>query len=77
MQPDFQSEIDEQEIMSVTGHHSIGAVRIYEEISCDQNEQLRGHLQIEVCMLNIIVMIRGGGGVEGIIILTQMNRNET
>lgn len=35
----FQSGIDEQQIMSVTGHCSIDAVRVYKEMSNDQEEQ--------------------------------------
>ena len=36
----FQSGIDEQEIMAITGHRSTDGVRVYKEISHEQEHQL-------------------------------------
>lgn len=36
----FQNGVDEQQIMSITGHRSVGGVRVYKEISHEQQEQL-------------------------------------
>ena len=44
----FQSGIDEQQIMSVTGHRSIDAVRVYKEMPHDQEEQLSKIIQPQI-----------------------------
>ena len=41
----FQSGIDEQHIMAVTGHRSIDAVRVYKEMSHEQEQELSKVIQ--------------------------------
>ena len=41
----FQKGVEEQQIMSITGHRSSNAVRIYKEISHDQEEATSNLIQ--------------------------------
>ena len=43
----YQKGADEQQIMSVTGHRSMDAVRIYKKISCKQEEEISRMIQHE------------------------------
>ena len=45
----FQKDVDEQLIMSVTGHCSIDGVRAYKRVLDNQKQQLSEHLQAKAC----------------------------
>ena len=45
----FQKDVDEQLIISVTGHCSIDGVRAYKCASDNQKQQLSEHLQAKTC----------------------------
>ena len=43
----FQKGVEEQQIMSITGHRSYNAVRVYKEISHEQEEETSKIIQRE------------------------------
>ena len=54
----FQKDVDEQLIMSVTGHCNTDRVRANKRVSDNQKQQLSEHLQAKICNKENFLVLR-------------------